>query len=600
MQSRRAFLAQSGTMLAAQNRQRPNILWISCEDMSPQLGCYGDPLAITPNLDKLATQSVRYTNAHSIIGVCAPSRSGIITGIYPTSLGTLHMRCDAKIPEQVRCFPEFLRKAGYYCTNNVKTDYNFQHPKSSWDDVSRTAHWKNRPAGQPFFAVFNNTVTHESHLPLRGKNQLADTPRVKDTERRDPAKVSVPPYYPDTPEVRRDLANVHDTITQMDYDSGGLLRELEEAGLAEDTIVFFWSDHGVGLPRAKRWLYGSGTRVPLLVRIPEKFRRPGQGTPGTVNDELVSLIDLGPTVLNLAGVPVPAYMQSRAFLGPNLKPRRKFLYGARDRMDERYDMVRMVFDGRYRYIRNFDHDRPHYQHMNTPEKGPTMLDLRRLHAAGKLHEQADRYFRPKPVEELYDSQNDKHEVTNLAARPEHKARLESMRKELFAWMRDIRDMGFIPEPEIMRMEAQYGNRMAILRAPENATLLDDLIALENASQADLRKALQSKHVAVRARAALKIRGAGVEMERGLTDDSATVRIAAAKTLVRIPVLVKELAGHPDPWTRLAAAQALDELGEKARPALEALRKARKDENRYVARVANHAVNTLSGANGEVA
>ncbi|MFN7934233.1 MAG: sulfatase-like hydrolase/transferase [Bryobacteraceae bacterium] len=458
---------------------------------------------------------------------------------------------------------------------------------------------KNVPPANPSFAVFNNTVTHESHLPLRGKEQLEDTPRLKPNERRDPAKVAVPPYYPDTPEVRRDLANVHDVITQMDYDSGDLLKEIEDAGLSEDTIVFFWSDHGVGLPRAKRWLYGSSTRVPLIVRIPAKFRRPGQGTPGSTNDELVSLIDLGPTVLNLAGVSIPSYIQSRAFLGPNLTPKRKFLYGARDRMDERYDMVRMVFDGRYRYIRNFDHDRPHYQFMNTPEKGPTMIELRRLHKEGKLSNEADRYFQPKPVEELYDSTADKHEIHNLAAQPAHKARLEAMRKELFAWMRQIRDIGFIPEPEIMRMEAQYGNRMAILRAPENATLLDDLIALETASQPDLRKALKSPHVAVRARAALKIRGGGPEMESGLTDESATVRIAAAKTLTRIPVLIKELT-HSDPWTRLAAAQALDELGDKARPALDALRQALKDENRYVARVANHAINQLTNANNEVA
>jgi N-sulfoglucosamine sulfohydrolase len=599
MQSRRAFLAQSGAALAAQTRPRPNILWISVEDMSAQLGCYGDPLAHTPNLDKLAAQSVRYTNAHAVIGVCAPCRSSIITGVYPTSLGTLHMRCDAQIPAEVRCFPEFLRKAGYYCTNNSKTDYNFKHPKSSWDDSSRTAHWKNRPAGKPFFAVFNNTVTHESHIPLRGKKQQDDTKRVKASERCDPAKVAIAPYYADTPEIRRDLANVYDTIAQMDYDSGDLLRELEEAGLAEDTIVFFWSDHGVGLPRAKRWLYGSGTRVPLLVRIPEKFRQAGQGKPGSVSDELVSLIDLGPTVLNLAGVPAPAYMQSRAFLGPNLKPARKYLYGARDRMDERYDMVRMVFDGRYRYIRNFDHDRPHYQYMNTAEKGPTMMELRRLHEAGKLAPAAERYFHAKPAEELYDTASDPHEIHNLAAQPRHKARLEALRKEMFAWMREIRDMGFIPEPEIMRMEAQYGNRMAILRAPENATLLDDLIALETASQAELRKALSSKHVAVRARAALKIRSGGPEMERGLTDESATVRIAAAKSLVRIPVLVKELS-HPDPWTRLASAQALDALGEAARPALEALRKALDDENRYVVRVANHAVNGLLGTKNEVA
>jgi uncharacterized sulfatase len=583
--TRRGFLAglAAGAAAPAQTTaaKRPNILWISCEDMSPQMGCYGDPLAITPNLDKLASQGMRYTNAHAVIGVCAPCRSSIITGMYACSIGSHHMRSEATLPEYVRCFPEYLRKAGYYCTNNVKTDYNFKHPKSVWDDSSRTAHWKNRPEGKPFFAVFNLTISHESHIPPRGAAHLKDTPRLKESERRDPSKVAIPPYYPDTPEVRRDLANVHDINTQMDYEAGDLLRELEQAGLAEDTIVFFWSDHGVGLPRAKRWLYNSSTHVPLIVRMPGLKA-------GSVNRDPVSLLDLGPTVMSLAGVPTPAHMQGQAFLGTHRKPARRYVHGFRDRMDERYDMVRMVSDGRYRYIRNFDASRPWYQYMNTSEKNATMRDLRRLHDAGKLHADADRYFQKKPAEELYDTQADPHEIRNLAAAPEHKQRLATMRQECVRWMREIRDLGLIPETELIAMEKKYGSRAAILLSPENAGLLDKLLDPATASATDPQPT-------VRARAAL-----AKPDRKFLQDPSATVRIAAAQGLGDAAAAAKELNG-PEEWTRLNAALVLDELGEKARPYIPALQeRIAKDPNKYVVRVANRVVNVLLKTNNEVA
>lgn len=555
--------------------------------MSPQLGCYGDALAITPHIDALAKQGVRYMQAHSVIGVCAPSRSSIITGMYPPSIGTLHMRCTAKLPAHIRCFPEYLREAGYYCTNNAKTDYNFQHPKTVWDESSRKAHWKNRPADKPFFAVFNFEVSHESRLPLRGEALAKQIPHVNPGERRDPAKVTVPPYYPDTPEVRRDLANVYDTVTEMDWQVGEKLRELEEAGLADDTIVFYWSDHGVGLPRAKRWLYDSSTHVPLVVRIPEKYRVNGQGKPGSTNDEPVSLMDLGPTVLNLVGVPVPGHMQARAFLGANLKPKRRYVYGARDRMDERYDMVRMLSDGRYRYIRNFNPEKPHYQYMNTSEKTPTMRELRRLHDAGKLHEEADRYFKPKPVEELYDTSQDPHEVRNLAGKPEHKARLETMRRELLAWMKEIGDLGLMPETELIELEKKYGSRYAILRQPEQRGVIDKLLAPEKAAANDPSAAV---------RAVVAKRRPSAEM---LQDSSAAVRIAAAQGLGNAAAVAKELES-PEEWTRLLAAIALDEMGEKARPVVPALQAViGKDPNKYVSRVANRTVNVLLGTRNEV-
>ncbi|MBL8234064.1 MAG: sulfatase-like hydrolase/transferase [Bryobacterales bacterium] len=616
MLTRRAFVGGSVLPLAAESRKRPNILWISCEDMSPQLGCYGDPLAITPNLDKLASQGTRFRHAYSTIGVCAPSRSAIITGVYASSLGSHNMRSDAKPPSYVRCFPEYLRGAGYYCTNNSKTDYNFATPKEAWDESSAKAHWKNRPQAKPFFSVFNLTITHESRIPFRGADHLKQTRRLKANERRDPSKVRVPAYYPDTPEVRRDLANVHDLITQMDYEAGDLLKQVEQAGLLDDTIVFFWSDHGVGLPRAKRWLYDSSTHVPLIVRIPEKYRHRGQGSPNTWDERLVSLIDLGPTVLNLAGVTPPSHMQGQAFLGADLKAPRKYVFAARDRMDERYDMVRAASDGKFRYIRNFDAHQPYYQYMNTSEKNPTMREIRRVENPPEACKQfkASR----KPAEELYETGKDPDEVRNLAELPEHQATLRKMRKELEQWMRDIRDLGLVPETEMLAMTKRYGSEALILQQRENRDMVPKLLAVVRAGEHQnvdgLGSALSDRQAAVRSRAALQLGALGkvpknilTKMQGLMNDDSWSVRIRAAQALIRcgepadlpLKTLMAGLSNEAE-WTRLEAALALDEIGEVARPAIPALRKAIPDDpNKYVSRVANHTVNRLTGSNNEV-
>src|SRR5262245_12554518 len=251
--------------------KRPNILWITCEDISLHVGCYGDSYAVTPNLDRLASQGVRYTRAFAPIGVCAPSRSTLITGMYACSLGSQHMRCTIRLPESVHCFPEYLRQAGYYTTNNVKTDYNFAPPKEAWDELSNKAHWRGRKPGQPFFSVFNFVSCHESQIRLPEKQYQQRTKDFTDRERHDPAKAFVPPYHPDAPEVRKDWARYADMITFMDKEAGKVLKELEDDGLAEDTVVFFFSDHGAGMPRSKRWLYDSSLRVPFLVRFPKKY-----------------------------------------------------------------------------------------------------------------------------------------------------------------------------------------------------------------------------------------------------------------------------------------------------------------------------------------
>ena len=264
--------------------ERPNILWISCEDISPNLGCYGDRYASTPQLDRLALQAVRYTQAFGITGVCAPNRSCLITGVYPCSLGSQDMRCVIRLPDTVRCFPEYLRAAGYYCTNNAKTDYNFPVPKTAWDECSRQAHWRKRPPGKPFFSVFNLEVSHESQIRVPDRQFFENTARLTPEQRHDPAKAPVPPLHPDQPEVRRDWARYYDNITAMDYQAADLLAELEAAGLAEDTIVFFFGDNGAGMPGCKKWIWQSGLHVPLWSGFPQSTsdgRRPRPGKPAT-------------------------------------------------------------------------------------------------------------------------------------------------------------------------------------------------------------------------------------------------------------------------------------------------------------------------------
>jgi uncharacterized sulfatase len=435
---------------AAGGKQTPkrwNILWISCEDISPDVACYGDKYARTPNLDKLAKQGVRFTRAFTVAGVCAPSRSGIITGMYPTTIGTHHMRSQGVPPEYVHCFTEYLRALGYYCTNNVKTDYNFDSPITAWDESSNTAHWRNRrDKKQPFFAVFNLMTTHESKIRASKAEFDKLTKKLKPEDRHDPAKAVLPPYYPDTPIVRRDWANYHDLITAMDIQVAELLAQLEEDGLAESTIVFFWSDHGRGLPRAKRWIYDSGIHVPLIVRWP------GQIPADSVNDELVSFLDFAPTVLSLAGAEVPKHMQGQVFLGDKKAAPRQYIYAARDRMDETYDRIRCVRDKKYHYIKNFEPQLSYAQPIAYMDEMPTMKEWRRLNAEGKLVGPQKLFFRTdRPAEELYDTEADPHEINNLADSPKHKEILVRLRKALDDWQKDTKDLGHIPEDKLKEM-----------------------------------------------------------------------------------------------------------------------------------------------------
>ncbi len=451
------FLSISGVLKAQERvdsaigKQKPwNILWISTEDLSPDLGCYGDTYARSPHIDRLAGEGARWTRAFSVAPVCAPSRSSIITGMYPTTIGSLHMRNKCVPPAEVKCFTEYLRAAGYFCTNNSKTDYQFEPPVTAWDINSTKAHWRNRPdKDQPFFAVFNLTTTHESQIRLDDEAFAKRTMSLDAGQRHDPSKAKLPSYYPESEVIRTDWARYHDLITAMDKQLADLLRELAEDGLADRTVVFFWGDHGRGLPRSKRWPYDSGTRVPLIVRWP------GVIAPGSVVEDLVTLMDLGPSVLLIAGLDVPNHMQAKAFLDksgiirPVASQSREYVFAHRDRMDETYDMIRSARDKQFRYVHNFQPRKPYAQYIDYMEQMPTMREWRRLNKEGKLSGPSALFFQPeKPKHELYDTLADPDEVHNLAGDPQYRDVLKRMKRAVDQWMDQAGDLGVLPEPSL--------------------------------------------------------------------------------------------------------------------------------------------------------
>jgi N-sulfoglucosamine sulfohydrolase len=434
---------------------RPNIVWISNEDMSPHLGVYGDAQARTPVLDRLARESIRYTRAFTTAPVCAPSRAAIITGMYQTTIGAQHMRTtEDRVPElpgpylavpphYVKAFPEYLRAAGYFTSNRAKTDYQFGEPFTIWDDLGPNAHWRNRTdRSQPFFSVFNLMVTHESQIfptsPARkGKALITDLEQV-----------IVPPYYPDTPLVRQELARMYDNIADMDTQVGEILKQLDADGLADNTIVFYWSDHGDGVPRSKRSLYDSGLRVPLMIRAPEMIA----GIGNTVNERLVSMIDLAPTVLALAGVEIPAHLPGRVLIGPRAGPRfPDYVFAARDRMDQEYDMIRSARDERFLYIRNYAPEQPFAGHVIYRNQSDIMQEWLRLQAERALSGAAALWMRTsRPAEELYDTMSDPHQIRNLAAEMPHRETLDRMRTALTDWMARTNDQGLLNEAEMIQ------------------------------------------------------------------------------------------------------------------------------------------------------
>lgn len=448
--------------VGADQTQPINIVWLSVEDMSPWIGPYGDKTVPTPNLDKLAVRGVTYDNAFATSPVCAPARSSIITGMFATRIGTMQMRngnpsgaalkknpeaykdipsYQGLPPQWLRCFPEHLRAAGYYCTNNSKKDYQFREPVTVWDESSGRAHWKNRAEDQPFFAVFNHTGTHESKAFPKAK----PTPVVVK-----PEDVPIPPIYPDTPAVRDAMSKTYNNIAAMDTWVGQKMKELEDAGVLDNTVVIFWSDHGVGLPRGKRSCYDTGLRVPVIVRYPD-----GKDA-GTRSDRVISFVDLGPSVLSLAGIEPDDRYDGTPFLGEHATERddyrNGYAYGNADRFDAEREQTRTISDGRYRYTKNYMTDVPYLLPVAYRETIPMTHDLYKLRETGSDNPAHWQFVvKERPAEEFYDSQADPWEFRNLIDAPEHQERIKVMRDKLNAWIKDTGDLGFVlPETKLVK------------------------------------------------------------------------------------------------------------------------------------------------------
>jgi arylsulfatase A-like enzyme len=461
------------------------------DDLSPRIAALGDPVAHTPALDRFAAEAIHYPNTFTTSPVCAPSRSALMTGVHQQTLGTMHMRTrgaaglpgggpieyDAVPPPQVKAFPELLRAAGYYTINVGKFDYQFGEPFTMWDDSGPKADWRRRPSDRPFLAFINLHHTHESYLwpeQTASENRLVKLVAERNRrefagkERRtDPASVKVPPYLPDTPVVRQDLARLYDNLSFDDRNVQRIMDALREDGVLENTIVIVTSDHGDGLPRVKRAIHASGLRVPFLVRLPTAQR--GK------DERLVSFVDLGPTILRWAGVQVPSWMQGQVIGGKE----RRFVYAAADRFDAASERRKTVIDGRFQYIRNFD-DEPFFRPLAFRDQLPTMQELWRLQASGHLRPEQSALFGPFPRELLFDLQSDPHTLHNLADQPAHRRHLLRLRAAMDAWLGGAEDLSAVPEVQmIARMWP--GNEQPITAAPVATAAEGGRLALASAT-----------------------------------------------------------------------------------------------------------------------
>lgn len=522
---------------------RPNILWITSEDNSPYLGCYGDALAHTPNLDKLAERGIRYRNAFSNAPVCSAARSTLITGMHATSTGIHNHRSSVAYPADFLMYPEHLRAAGYYCTNNSKQDYNFGGKREIWDESSKNAHYRNRRPGQPFFAIFNFTTTHESRVaPKQGKTHF----RIR------PEEVPLPPYHPDTPEIRRDWANYYDQMTLMDAEVGKVLAELEELGDANDTIIFYYGDHGGALPRGKRNIHDSGTRVPLIVHIPEQWKHWRTVPSGGWIEDPVAFVDLPATVFSLCGLEVPPHYEGVPFLGEKKAAPREHVFLFRGRMDERYDTVRAVRDRDCRYVRNYSPHRPYGQHQTYAfQVQPSMRSWFSEFQAGRCNDIQSAYWKPKPAEEFYESCNDAHEIHDLMAEPSQASRIIQMREALRGEILRLRDTGFIPEGMFSQLA---GEKTIFDYANSSAYPLERILDLADRaterSAAQLPKlipALKDPHPVMRYWAAtgcLILQDQASPAKEALlpllADDHLDVRVVAAEALAHLGETAKVL------------------------------------------------------------
>ncbi len=430
---------------AGAQEKRPNFLWLIAEDLGPHLACYGTHEVWTPNLDRLAAEGVHYTKAFTTAPVCSASRSAFMTGMYQTTIGAHNHRSHRddgyRLPAGVKVATDWMRDAGFFTANvrtfprgfgfngTAKTDWNFTYVGRPFD----SDRWDDLKGRQPFFAQVNFKETHRAFVSPR---------------RADPAKVELPPYEPDHPVTRLDRAKYLDALTELDGKVGKILKQLEADGLADNTVILFFGDHGAAHVRGKQFCYDSGLHIPLLIRWPRGLPAPAHYRPGTVDDRLIAAIDFLPTMLALAGVPKPAGMQGEIFLGDRADPPRQYVFGARDRCDETVFRFRTVRDARYRYIRNFTPDRPFLQPNEYKERAyPVWNLLKKLDAEGKLTPEQKFLTAPHmPAEELYDLTADPHEVHNLAQAPEHQETLRRLRGVLERWIEESNDQGRTLEP----------------------------------------------------------------------------------------------------------------------------------------------------------
>ena len=457
--------------------KRPNIVWLVAEDLGLYIPSFGDSTISTPNLSRLAQEGVRYNNVYSVSGVCSPSRASIVTGMYPTSIGAHHMRTLSQQPAakkkglinyevvpspQVKMASQILREEGYYCTNNKKEDYQFYKSLTAWDESSIYAHWRNKPGNTNFFSIFNFGVTHESNLwdpwyrhfdldtfpPERGIGkwweQFVDIEKPLYVD--DSIEISVPPYLPNNDIVRKDMKRMYSNIVEMDGKVGLILKQLEDDDLLEETIVVFYTDHGGPLPREKRLLYDSGIRVPMIIRYPNQVRS------GEVDNRLISFVDFAPTLLSMANIPPRKYHQGSAFEGKyKSNNNRKYIHAAADRFDEHYDMIRAVRDNRYKYLKNFNPEKPYYLPLEYREKMDSMQELIIMNQNGQLDSIQLQWFRDeKPKEELFDTYSDPYELRNLADDPKYQDKLYELKNECSKWMEEVDDKGHIPEEELIK------------------------------------------------------------------------------------------------------------------------------------------------------
>ncbi len=597
------ILSALSALFAQDAAKKPNILWIVSEDNSVFLGCYGYPDSKTPRLDQLAKEGILYENAFANVPVCAPNRSTLITGVYASSMGTEHMRSRNFVPPKtIPFYSQYLKDAGYYCSNNSKTDYNLDpDQQTAWNQMSNGDHHKRKP-GQPFFAVYNLGTTHESsmHKPLDQKLLKAD--------------VTIPPYHPDTPEIRANWAMYHQIITRMDTQVGEILDRLEQDGLADDTIVFYYSDHGGILTRSKRFLYDTGVHIPLIIRFGKNFAHLAPQEPGTETDRLVSMVDFAPTLLSLAGIKVPEHMQGGAFLGKQTAESRDYVYHLRGRMDERYDFSRAVRDKQFKYIRNYNPHRIYGQFLQYLWKMPTTTSWQAQYKAGKCEGPQKFFWEPKPAEELYDTKADPWEVKNLANDPKYAEVLNRMRTANREHLLAIRDAGFMPEGEMVR-QAEGTSIYELVRDDKRYPLKEILEIADTATRGDaknlsrLTELLEADHPVIRYWAATglvilkgRAKPAQADLQNLLSDESPDVQIAAAEALATLgetEKAVDHLAGllsHDNQWVALRAANVLDIIGEPAKKALPALEQAAKQNRHdYVKRAAEHTVQVLKGS-----